>query len=331
MKKIILFFVLSGILYSQTLQADFGVVASGNTPYDNTLVKIEAVSLVFEGINNYQHSWRIYNRYNDPGEIYNGFMHRLFDSYTTFTDYPLEEHSQSMTGTNSNIIDMGHCGGRELPGIALAWGFAKYKVTIKVANEKYVCYMNCLDSRYGTEGWQNHERYIADIKIRYDRDRPQNYRVVLEATLIGTTFTVIDSVATWDTLSNGEPSKEFKVWKMLYNRTEPWEKDFKARTTPFPINPNIIYETTNFRQLILGTTVTLDTVFDNLGNLDRYGYNTIINYMGTDYYTGPPIIPGNNDPGNTFCTPATANYTSGIYGMRITAATGDAIVIKDNK
>ncbi|RPI14526.1 MAG: hypothetical protein EHM58_16305 [Ignavibacteriae bacterium] len=337
MKKIILFFLLSGIFYAQSdgFVGDWRIQAKGNNSNDEVLVKIEIVSFVFEGINNYNHRYRIYNRFNDPGEIYNGVTHRLFDSSSNhYVEYPLQEHSQLTTGTTQNDMDMCHTGGGELKDTPLAWGFAKYKVTIKVANEKYTCYFNCLDSKYGKDSYEGRNIYGADFSIRYVNTRPLNHRVILLGTLYGYDEVIIDSVATWDTLSNGQPSKEFKVWEILYpnkpNPGQPWERNFKARTTPFPIHPDLLFQSTKYRQLIIGTTVTFDTVYDYLGDLDRYGYNTVINYWYTDYYSNPPITPGYNDLGNTYCTPVMA-YSFETFGIRITAINGDSVIIAKNK
>jgi hypothetical protein len=55
---------------------------------------------------------------------------------------------------------------------------------------------------------------------------------------------------------------------------------------------------------------------------------------GSYYYSFPPIQPGMNDKGNTFCTPGYlyADTNSNVhYGIKITAESGDKMILKRNK
>jgi hypothetical protein len=161
------------------------------------------------------------------------------------------------------------------PNDNLSWGYAKYKITILVAetNEKYQLYINSLDSKYGrvfTGG------YGRDLYISYYPNNPINKKVVFSKKhATNNNLEVIDTIATWDTLANGKPSKEFKLWKVILGQDNPMEKNFYARTTPFPISPSVIYDN-HIRELELGTKVIFDTVYNYTGLSDKYGYNTIV-------------------------------------------------------
>ncbi len=298
------FFICHINIYSYNGDLTFATV---NTAFSFTF---QAVSIPFEGITN-----RTFYPSNRLDLIFNGCYHRRFEVNNTFRDWGIN-YRHLYLSAGAQIILLGSMWD-DLGGYTdSAWGFAKYKVTMQ-RNDGVVFwwYWNSLDTKYGKD---------SIYGIDYRRDWVFSYNSSLQAFILSSDNTY------YDTLYQSESGKEYKVWELLYNRQEPWEKNFKARTTPFPINPEILYTTNNFRQLILGTKVTLDTVYNYLGDLDRYGYNTVINFWSRDYYSNPPIIQGYNDSGNTFCTPAW-NYAFEKYGMRITAVNGDTMVLKNNK
>lgn len=194
-----------------------------------------------------------------------------------------------------------------------------------------VIHWNCLDSKYQKPNWNNTQnRYGRDWCIEYDGSRDINYRIIIKEL---TPEIIHDSVST------SEQGKEFKMWKLLYNEQNPFAQDFYVRTTPFPVNPNMLYNNVELRSFVVGTKITFDMCFDNTGTFDRIGYNT---YKGgynlnppENYYANPPIPPGNNVQGFTFVTPAYyyQNYDpfERIYGTKITARQNDSVIIKDSR
>lgn len=88
------------------------------------------------------------------------------------------------------------------------------------------------------------------------------------------------------------------------------------------------------RQLIFGTKIIFDTVYQNYGDTDRVGYNTV----NDPYYTNNTNILPFNSPGNTFSTPREIKYILDsnqslvpTYGLKLIAQSGDSIILKKNK
>jgi len=120
------------------------------------------------------------------------------------------------------------------------------------------------------------------------------------------------------------------MWDLFYNRSTPLEKKFLARSSPFPFS--VFTATTQIRNVIVGTKVTFDTVLQNYGDSDRFGYNT----QNDPYYSNQyPIILPFGSPGNTYVTPGKTfdpdpNQPS-IVGIKITAESGDSLIFRRNK
>jgi hypothetical protein len=81
--------------------------------------------------------------------------------------------------------------------------------------------------------------YHHDWGLNYDTIYPLNYRVKL--TEASEQNHILDSLSTFEI-------KEFKPWKIIYGRDEPWERKFYARTTPFGVRlmVSFIFVTTLF-------------------------------------------------------------------------------------
>jgi len=306
---------------------DFRIV--GASGYDITAT-MEVVSAPFEGLTDPKPLY--VDPVNRVGQIQNGCYWRF---YETQAGSPLKTNIAYLSRTfnaNGNIFDLGHCSGIEFPDVQEAWGFAKYKITVYVAQtgEKYQLYLNSLDSKYGmiyTGG------YGADLTIKYDISLLQNKRLVFYKTRYGVT-TQIDVIETTDVLPDGQPSKEFKLWEVVGGYNSPLETNFSVRSTPFPINPRLI-ELQHIRVLELGTKVVFDNVYNYTGESDRYGYNTIDSANYYMYYTNPPIPSGTNLIGKTFVTPAYYYYDeieeNLVFGFRLNVKSGNEITLKNDK
>ncbi|MBN1634334.1 MAG: hypothetical protein JW917_09235, partial [Ignavibacteria bacterium] len=311
------------------LSGDLGIV--GNPNYTITAA-IEIVSVPFEGITNPKSGYG--EPLNRVGKVQNGIYWRFFQQ----SPNPLLEYDMAYLckteKTYGMIFDIGHCSGTEFPesSISYAWGFAKYKITIHIAetSEKYQLYLNSLDSKYGMV---NAGGYGRDLYFDYKSNLPESRRLVF---LIGYNQSVAgyDTVATWDTLSNGKPSKEYKLWEVILNQGNPMEKNFFTRTTPFPVSPRVIFDN-KIRELELGTKVIFDTVYSYTGLTDRKGYNTIDSpTVFNAYYSNPPIPEGLNSIGNTFVSPAYFYYDNNyneIVGIKINVLQGDTVILKSDK
>jgi hypothetical protein len=295
-------------------------------------VKMEIASVPFEGIVENKKEIHYYNRI---GEIYNGTVHRLYyNSGSGQYNYPIfYKNVVTSLPNGGNILSLGHCSGGELPDGAItdgAWGFAEYKFTITrtvgSTNEEYVFYLNCLDSKYGKNNFEGRYIYANDWTIKYLDSRPENNKVIL------TGFNNLHQEITYAEF-NTTTEPELKVWELLYNNPVPYEKNFQARTTPFPIHPQLLEINYNtFKELVLGTTVTFGNVYNNVGGHDIYGYNTVTNYL-YNYYDEPPIpiqLPP-SEKANTFCTPGYYDLPNSNYGMTIKVLNDDKIIINENK
>ena len=320
-------------------KGDLGLGVQITNPPCTITVTIESSSIPFEGRpdSTMEGVWNVWNRWDT---VMNGSKHRLFHLNNNVFNYPIYYHTRTLSFNNNWdgwLLDLGSS--LELPDSNLdgAWGYARYKITFfnHNTNEKFVFYFNSLDSKYGKKNFpiipppNNWDSYSADWKIKYNQNLQKVY---ISGHKIGhpNFYITFDSVHTWDTV----PIKEFKVWEMLGSIggwNSQWEKKFYARTTPFPIAPNVADRL--IRDFTIGTKVIFDTVYNNLSEQDRYGYNTWILSPYPDYYSNPPIPPGENDSGNTFCTPAQyyENLPSYAFGMKITAESGDTVILKRMK
>ena len=237
----ILILIMSNQKLSSTepdaLIGDFCIVGAASF---NITASIEIVSVPFEGITQLQDT--NLNPFNRIREIQNGIYWRFFrPGYATIQNNMA--YLKRTMNTDGNIFDLGHCSGGEFPltNDNLSWGFAKYKITISIAetNEKYQFYINSLDSKYGRNYTGGYSR---DLYVEYLSDSPLNKRIVFSKKHADSVKTAIDTIATWDTLANGIPSKEYKLWKVILGQDNPMEKNFYARTTPFPISPRAMVD-----------------------------------------------------------------------------------------
>lgn len=310
MKNIIMIFVVFTFSYSNLFaHADLSI-GSGST---DVYVTMKIKSIPFEGLN----KDKPYNRYNLD---FNGSKHRRYsyENPNIHWDYPI-------TLFEGNSIYACSCWYEEPQGSPI-YGFAIYEITItptEYPDKAIMFYFNTLDSKLGTEsvnvpGYQG-KPYHADLQISYTYHPVKPF------------VTIKSEACQWIIPQNvdfNEQGKEIKIWNLFFELNEPLGKDFQARTTPFPINSIMLHDNYNMlKELKLGTTVTLGGVYNNVGGHDIWGYNTINTYP-YDYYGNPPIE-GQNDPGNTFCTPAWGDDFN--YGMIISAESGDKLIITDNK
>ncbi|KXK06372.1 MAG: hypothetical protein UZ04_CHB001000375 [Chlorobi bacterium OLB4] len=312
--------------YSQGAGGDFYLINE-----DNSIIvefEITCVSIPFEGLNNQLNGFAQYNR---VGVQQNGSSGRIFES-NTVTNYNGILRYKFEGGYHINFLGFLATADLQPPVNGKALPLGKFKITVKVqgTDEKYSLYFNNLDSKYGTGNWQGENIYGADWYVKLRADLPAYNRLAIHYAHGGQY--VYDTVSSADTLANGEPSKEFKVWEILYDRDEPWEKNFYARTIPFPVKDSIINPSNGDTQYeyILGTTVTLDTIFPNLGANDKYGYNTI---PTTDYYFNPVIDA--TERGNHTFTPGVISSVhwayDRIFACKIIATTGDTLIISNDK
>lgn len=83
------------------------------------------------------------------------------------------------------------------------------------------------------------------------------------------------------------------------------------------------------RTVVVGTKIVFDTVYENLGASDRYGYNT----QNNPYYSNSPQIVPYTLTGHTYITTGVMFDSSGdqITGIKITAESGDSLIFKKSK
>ncbi|HCN37498.1 MAG TPA: hypothetical protein DIS94_07300, partial [Bacteroidetes bacterium] len=307
------------------------------------LLEIKSISIPFEGLNRSSISWSQYNRLFLPQ---NGSTGRLFFQDSVKRDWTnILMHKENLIGptgtghyTEMQTGDVD--GGLEGCIDDRVIGFGKFIITLSRvgSNEKYSFYWNNLDSKYGMDSWQGQNVYSRDWIFEIRNDLPVNSRLVIGHTGSGTTY--LDTILTSDTLSNGEPSKLFTPWKIIYNRETPWAKEFYARTTPFPISLSMASNDTLPRIFTIGTKVLFDSVFNNkdtIGVFDRWGYNT----QNDPYYSNtPPLIPPDfYVAGNTYSTPRTYKWIYNqitqtfdqVYGIKLIAESGDSLILNPNK
>jgi hypothetical protein len=300
--------------------------------------KLKVVSMPFEGKTDLGYN----NPFNRIDSLQNGSIFKHFGG-TVWPPTPQNMEDISIlfyqktsfpNVSSGDFLDLGHCAAGEVPGAVMGgWCFAIYQITFDIpeTNEHYMFYWNCLDSKYGKPNWNNTQnRYSRDWCVKYDGSRDNGNRIVIEELPSGFVYGYV---------STSEQGKEFKMWTLLYDRVNPFAQDFYVRTSPFPVNPSMLYNNVELRSFVVGTKITFDRCFDNTGTYDRIGYNTYKGGYGQnppyDYYTNPPIPTGENVQGLTFVTPAYfyQNYDpyEAIYGTKITARQNDSIVIKDSR
>ncbi len=268
MKKIILtiFFVL--IFTSPVFSLfDFIIIQ----PTGGMEVTVQSVSVPFEGINfNLDNFNRLFLNFA-------GTIHRRFNVNGWSQDSQIVYINQTVN-TIGGSFRMASCFHEATFlgfGGGLRYGFAKYLVTIRhLADGKvFRFYWNTLDSKCGTDNL---------FGTDYTRDWNFSHYTNPDRYVISGNSAVMDSVLLT------EQYKEFKVWKLIYGRNEPIEKDFKVRTTPFPFSPYVAENVV--RDVIVGTNIIFDTVYSNEGINDHYGYNTWINLSYYNYFTDPSVM-----------------------------------------
>jgi hypothetical protein len=314
--------LLSDKTHSQDYQGDLGI---RNNTNQGIIARISLVSIPFDGITANINT----GTYNRIDTLQNGSLTRVFNSNNTYTEYPLHYFYKQLL-TNGSSLQLGLVGGN--PSDANhGYGHGVYEIYIEVPsiNKKYKALFNCMDSKYGAP--INGVTYGRDFNFTY---LGENDDVLFTANS--------NFVATLRPFTDGQTVQEFKVWEMCGFGNQPLEQRFYARTTPFGISPEIIENTIDvtidraflMRDFVIGGKVLFDKVYDNYGSLDRWGYNTVNELPYHRYFSDPPIPSGLNSQGNTYTTPAwytwdlNSNY---IEGCRITALSGDELVLKENK
>src|SRR5690606_16666629 len=257
-------------------------------------IEFITVSFSFVGLNSINNSNYIYNRFQ---QVQAGNFHRRFFS-SGFNDWNIAYYNQ-MTPMRM-VSAYAEPGPSTNPG----WGFAKYLITMvnnNISADTFRFYWNSLDSKLGTVNWQGTD-YFRDFYIDYREidNSTSDYGFVV--------YTDYATQITYhDTIRLEDQYKEIKLWDVVYGRSEPWERKFYARTTPFPMSPFLVDDT--LREFRLGTTVIFDTVYSNRdSDTNRYGFNTV-NIINTEYeyFTNPriPVQCANCDSGNVYTTPGT--------------------------
>jgi hypothetical protein len=256
-------------LFSQPddIEGDLGFQ---RTPGYNISTIMEAASVPFEGITNPKFGFG--DPLNRVGQIQNGAYYRFYSTQNTHKKSQIAYITGIDEGISSGFyIDLAHCSGNEEPVPHLSnWGFAKYKITIRVQQVSapenifiFKFYLNCLDSKY--QGNINQGGYGADLKFQFQPINEQNiprirfYKMYPEQQTIGYIYTT--------DIMNGEPTKEYKVWEVVPQTPVNPTKNFNAKTTPFPICPRMI-NAHHIRVLELGTEVTLNGVYQYTGESD---------------------------------------------------------------
>ena len=286
-------------------------------------VRIYCSSIPFDGLVQNRTSWAPLNRIDT---LQNGSYTRLFKLDGSVTNYPLYYHYTELSPLVSYVL--GLVGGNPTDSNS-AFGHAKYTIVLEVKNTniKYISTFNYLDSKSGSS--VNGNTYGADICLNFSTvGQP------IEVTHDNNIF-----IGYINPYQVGQPIPEFKIWEICGFGNTPLEKRFYARTTPFGISPEVIFDSymRNFtmREFEVGTKVIFDHVYDNYSSTDRWGYNTFKGYVGgeyLDYYSNPKIPQGQNLPGYTYTTPVfyTIGETDFEYGCRINAISGDELILKNN-
>jgi hypothetical protein len=332
---------LTGQSNPDGLSGDMGFKMSANSNY-KMQVTMTCASIPFEGLTNPRDIFRPFNR---VGKIQNGSIWRFFISQGTLGA------ERNIYKISSNIINYGevfdlmHSSGSEYEAsINYVYGYAKYLVEVwiyynNVLSEKYRYFYNTLDSKFGAKDTiSNNTYYIGDLYVQYNISLPVNrrleiYKDVRSGPVQG--LIPIDTISTADTLNDGTPKKELKVWEIKYPPSSfPEEQNFYASTTPFGLRPEVFYENAQKTELLIGTKIIFDSVYNNKDVLpskkDTIGYNTRDDNLYHRYYTLPPV--GFNDYGNTYTTTSWFNDFSGIQkGLTLIADSSTTLEYKKNK
>lgn len=288
---------------SEIYQGDFSFRNSSTS--NNITVKMECVSIPFEGTNLDQPG-----TINRVGILQNGYKYRKFEPNNSFTQKNIFNYVLSVTPGQQT--DLGICGGNQYEK---PFGWGKYKITINDGTHDYVYYFNNLDSKYGYN-------YPGGI---YGRDFVSDYiyengQYVIKFSGSGSTIGLVYA----------QPSTppEFKVWEIIFNQSNPVETFFYARTTPFGISPELFFNT-DLGELVLGTKVVIDEIYNYTGSLDNKGYNTVTNYFGANYYSNPNIGAA-NIPGKTITTPGSFNSATVQSGIKFIIESGNWLTFDEN-
>ena len=330
---LIILFFQNLISQNKILNGDFGICRQ---PEFTIYATVKAVSIPFEGITSPKPGYEY--PLNRVGQIQNGAYWRFYQNGNNPTINRNIAYITKIGNDEGNInpfMDFGHCAAKEYPqdNITETWGFAKYliiytaqQVSSPFNSYTFKFYINSLDSKYDDF---DHGGYGADLYVSFEPITEENiprirfYKKNPVDQTIGYVY-ITDTV-------NGEATKEYKVWEVVPQTPVTPTKNFFAKTTPFPICPELIHYQQD-RELELGTDVTLNGVYPNAGENDIYGYNTInlLDEWSYNYYTNPPIIPGSNVTGKTYVTPATYyedEYYNKEYGFRLNVKTDNKITI----
>lgn len=259
----------ANISISQDYPGDFGIRNYTTTPIT---VKVFARSIPFDGLT-LESSHNQYNRFDT---LQNGSYCRRFLSNTNFDLFQLFYYYKALDGTaNNNAFQLGLVGGNA----DNSFGHGIYEINIDVpsAQKKYKAYFNCLDNNYGST--INGLVYGNDFIFEYKGGQED---VLVTASPSGYSSTLRP-------FTEGQIITEYKVWEICppYTQYQRGER-FYARTTPFGVSPEVIYGSyaRNFilRTFFIGTKVVFDRVYDNYGQYDRWGYNTVVDNFYGDYF-----------------------------------------------
>ncbi|MFZ4591713.1 MAG: hypothetical protein ACOYN6_11990, partial [Ignavibacteria bacterium] len=320
MKKVLLIIVVLILSY-----------VSANAEWDLNIARyclgrtnLRLLSVPFEGLNS---TLTNPNDSNRKFQIFNGPIHRRFVSYEVYNK-PILYHS-----TENRDLLLASCYSEVVSTGKNVYGFGKYLVEFENFNNpsKNISFvLNILDSKVGMLNVMNGRSYQSDWSMEYYETSNSAYVIIDNGD--NSSFRYIDTVFL------GQTNREINYWYAYWRANAPLEKNFYARTTPFPMNPYLVNDSNKLYDIKIGTKITFDTVYHNFGNTDRYGYNTVETNGPHDYYNSPPNIPdfNPNQKGNIFTTPADLYLSPSDplgfkFGMKITAENTDSILIKRNK
>lgn len=345
MLAIIIIMICSHYLEGQSnpdaLSGDMGFKMSANSNY-RMQVTMTCASIPFEGLTNLRNQFKPFNR---VGKVQNGSIWRFFSSQGIIgAERNIYKISSNILNYNE-VFDLMHSSGSEYESsINYVYGYAKYLVEIliyynNIETERYRYFYNTLDSKFGgKDTTSNTTYYIGDLYVRYNVDLPLNRRLeifkdVRSGPIQGNI--PIDTISTADTLNDGTPTKEVKVWEQKYPPSSfPVEQNFYASTTPFGLRPEVYYENAQKTEILIGTKVIFDSVYNNkdIGSIkkDTIGYNTRDDNAYHRYYTLPPV--GFNDSGNTYTTTSWFNeYSGNQKGLTFIADSSTTLEFRKNK
>ena len=310
MKKLIFSFILILTINANAF-AVWDLIFYSNTYVD---IRMEAVSIPFEGLNRADSNTSSNNRINI---IQNGNIYRAYSSNTVFIDSQIVLHQIFNTTGNYRLAS---CFSESVNYDLPRWGFAKYLITIHNRSEpskSIKFYINTLDSKLGTDTIPG-SGYHADWGIYYFGDTIPYVKFCAHC---GNS----DSLVRY--IYQSDIPQEVTMWDLFYNRNTPLEKNFFARSSPFPFSVKTAKE--QIRTVVVGTKIVFDTVYENLGASDRYGYNT----QNNPYYSNSPQIVPYTLTGHTYITTGVMFDSSGdqITGIKITAESGDSLIFKKSK